>query len=210
MESERARRMADRVVEALARAGLDAGEAERVRIAYADAIRWREAAASALDSDRHPAFLHPGRTVLILADDVVESNPAVLAAAALTETRDRPLRVPDDRATGEDEEALGWRREVPPVPWRAEEGGPDGVDGLLEALVTGPVEVQRIVLAEALDHVRHAHLWTGEEERARAAELTSRVFVPLAARVDTTLSRRYRWWERRVGSVLARPARGAG
>lgn len=208
MESPRARRMGERVADALVRVGFAPDDVSRVGRAYDEAIRPRETGQSALSSDRHPAFLHPGRTVLILIDDVGERNPRVLAAAALSESRDRALRVPEDRVMGWDVEAARLRSQIPETPWTLDGGEAEDredADGaLLEALVSCSEEVRRIALAEGLDQIRHAHLWEEPRDRARAVDLTRRVFAPMAERVDPTLARRYRWWERRVGPALSR------
>lgn len=203
MESPRARRMGDRVAEALVRAGRSSEQVSRIGRAYTEAILAREGGDAALPSDRHPAFLHPGRTILILLDDLDEDRPVALAAAALAESRDIPLRVSFDQARGWDEEAARLQEELPEVPWRAvDREDADAV--LLEELVTAPTQVRRIALAEALDQIRHAHLWERPGDRARAAELTRRVFAPTAERTHPTLARRFRWWERRVAPALSR------
>lgn len=202
MESPRARRMGDRVADALVRSGFRPDQVDRVGRAYAQAIRRRETGESALPSDRHRSFLHPGRTILILLDDTGEDRVPVLAAAALTESRDTVLRVPRERVIEWDEEVARIRDEIPEVDWAA--GDRTDADAvLLEELVVCTDAVRRIALAEALDQIRHAHQWEKGPDRARAAELTSKVFAPAAERTHPTLARRFRWWERRVAPALS-------
>jgi hypothetical protein len=73
-------------------------------------------------------------------------------------------------------------------------------------MLVAPLPLQRIILAEALDQLRHAHLWSSVAERKRAVAIARRVLHPLATRVDEVLARRYGWWLRRVGPALERPA----
>jgi hypothetical protein len=151
-----------------------------------------------------PAHLHPGRVALILLRDVGEVDPDVLAAGILAESRDVRLRVTGESA----EEVLGarafrfWER-LPELDWTAAPDLPAAEDGdgeLLEALVTAEPAVQRIALSEALDQIRHAHLWAGAEERARAARVAGAVLAPAATRVHPVLARRFDWWVRRVAN----------
>jgi hypothetical protein len=167
----------------------------------------REAGENALPSDQHPAFLHPGRTVLILLGDFEEYDPRLLAAGALAESRDLELRLSPEVASEALETEAGafeiWES-LPSIQWHSSGNLPTSdVDAaLLEELVLAPGEVQRVAMAEALDHLRHAHLWESSEERRRAATLAREVFEPLSSRVHPTLERRLRWWLRRVSPKL--------
>jgi hypothetical protein len=142
--------------------------------------------------------------VLILLEDVAEIDPRVLAVGALTESRRDELRLDSERVErllapsqvrmrstlGDLSEGTQWWRALPPLGW----------------VVTAPPPVQRIALAEALDQIRHAHLWSSLEDRRRAVAIARRVMHPLATRVDDVLARRYDWWLRRVGPALEQPA----
>lgn len=160
----------------------------------------REWGENALPSDHHPGFLHPGRTVIILLGDLEVNDPVLLAAAALAESRDLRLRVPSDSARGVLEGEVGafelWKS-LPEIDWL---GSNDTVNdaALLEELVTVPREIQRVAMAEAMDHLRHTHLLESVVEQRRAATLAREVFGPLAPRVHPTLERRLNWWLRRV------------
>ena len=95
------------------------------------------------------------------------------------------------------EHVMEWWSALPEPDWRG--SGSPGDEELLERFVTAPEVVLRVGLAEALDHLRHAHLWEARRERVRARELAERVFGPLAPRAHPVLERRFQWWIRRVG-----------
>jgi len=212
--SPRALQMADRVANATALLGAESESVSYVLRAYAGAMERREG--SGLPED-DPDFLRPGRTVLILVEDVRENDPRVLAVGALAESRRDELRLePDEVARllasgGDPAEELEWWRALPALGWKGvpSEGQADEWsydERLLEDLVIAPPPVQRIALAEGLDQIRHAHLWSSPADRQRAAAIARRVLHPLATRVDETLARRYGWWLRRVGPALERTA----
>jgi hypothetical protein len=142
-----------------------------------------------LSSEDDPRYLHPGRVVLILLGDVEEDDPGVLGAGALAESREMELRV-------------GSAPALPLPDWGRGFGGEMSDSELLEALITLPTDMQGVAMAEALDQLRHAHLWSDPAHRARAAALGQGVFLPLAPRVHPAMERRLRWWVRRVGPGL--------
>jgi len=162
----------------------------------------RDAGLASNSSEQDPAYLHPGRVGLILLQDLEEGNPDVLVAGVCAESRAPALRIPAEVAEGMfDIAALALWRRLPEVDWR-----PEGVardPELLEELVTAEPNVQRIALAEALDQIRHAHLWTRSEDRARAAQFARGVLAPAASRVHPVLERRFDWWVRRVGDSFS-------
>jgi len=142
---------------------------------------------ASLDDDHHAAYLHPGRTVLILVRDVGVSDADVLAAAALCETMDSFLRVDLDRIR----ETLGS------VVADLLEAVPDAAsDRLVEELVTAPEPVQWIALAERLDHFRHLHMREGTERWPDLHEEGTTVWLPVAERVHARLATRYRHWQK--------------
>src|SRR5690606_30458754 len=115
----------------------------------------------------------PGRTALILLSDVGEVDGAVLAAAVLFESERRDLRVGHDRVAEEVGEDIAERLTRVPLP---------GDERLAERLLVEDEGTVRIALAERLDHLRHAHLWTLERRRGAHALAVS-VYAPVAARV---------------------------
>jgi (p)ppGpp synthase/HD superfamily hydrolase len=139
--------------------------------------------------DHHPDFLHPGRSALILLIDTGEARPEVLAAVMLTET-ERPAFAPERArivaalGAGTGERVAAITGNVPP---------PDAED-LAERLLLAHEDVQRVALAERLDHLRHAHLWPDVDERRRAHRQADEVYAGIAARVHPTLARRYARW----------------
>jgi (p)ppGpp synthase/HD superfamily hydrolase len=139
----------------------------------------------ALADDHDPAYLHPGRTVLILLQDTPERDPGHLAAAALVESEEPALRV----AVREIHDIVG--QEVADL--AAGVPIPPGED-LLERLLEVPSEVARIALAERLDHLRHLHLEADPARRIRMHREAEEIYAPLAGRVDPVLARRYAWW----------------
>jgi hypothetical protein len=214
--------MGDRLTKAAADLGAGREGVAYILQAYAGAMRLREGRGL---SDEDPDFLHPGRTVLILLEDVAEIDPRVLAVGALTESRRDELRLDSERVErllapsqvrmrstlGDLSEGTQWWRALPPLGWGDVSSEAHDRERLrderrLEDLVTAPPPVQRIALAEALDQIRHAHLWSSLEDRRRAVAIARRVMHPLATRVDDVLARRYDWWLRRVGPALEQPA----
>lgn len=208
MKTPRARRMADRIARAIGDLGVSPEGVARVVGAYGRAMTVRESGPAALPSEKHPAFLHPGRTVLILAADLEEAEVPVLALGALVESRDHALRVGEEVVEevlgGDYPEVFEWWRTIPRPEWDPAVADPEASCGeLLEAIVTAPEPVQRVVLSEALDHLRHAHLWESTKARTRAVELATTVLAPAAGRTHPVLDRRYSWWVKRVAPGLA-------
>jgi hypothetical protein len=158
----------------------------------------------ALSSEDHPAYLHPGRVLLILMDDLEVSDSHLLPVGMLTESRDRELRLSEvevREVLKEWDGAFELWKNLPFIDWGVSASADTDVV-LLEELVIASPEVQRVAMAEALDHLRHAHLWESQPERLRAANLARGVFEPLAPRVHPTLERRLAWWVRRVSPTL--------
>ena len=138
-----------------------------------------------LDDDHDPDYLHPGRTVLILLDDVGFADPVALAAACLLDTRRDDLEVADREVT----ERVGasvtaFRSSVPR----------SGSVTLLEDLLASEPEVVLVALAERLDQVRHAHLWRDLSEAPAVHKEASEVYLKMAERAHTRLAARYAAW----------------
>ncbi len=173
----RAAAMADRLATTARQAGIDETGITRISAAFRTAMRPRE---QHLEDDHDPDFLHPGRTALILMDDLGIRDPRLIAAGALLES----LR-PELAATSADDEVQALVAEVP-TPAR------DG-ELLLELLLAAERPVRIIALAERLDQVRRLHLREPTVWRALHQE-TTEVYLPIASRTDQTLARRFRWW----------------
>ena len=94
--------MAASVTSAVRGRGFSADAVTLVGRAHALAMAPRIAA---LDDDHDPAYLHPGRTVLLLLQDVGDVPLTALCAAAVHETERAELRVASDdvrRVLGEE------------------------------------------------------------------------------------------------------------
>lgn len=141
-----------------------------------------------IDDDHHPAWLHPGRSAMILLHDVERVDSIVLIIAALHESVDASLRVPGEQiraAVGS--HALEALQSLPRP----------GDERLVERLLLLGPGLALAALAERLDHVRHLHL--REDLIDTWADIhaeTSEAWLPFAARTDPTLARRYAHWVR--------------
>jgi (p)ppGpp synthase/HD superfamily hydrolase len=145
-------------------------------------------------------FLHPGRTALILMLDTEEGDPLTLAAAMLVDSERPELEAWDSltaRPVSGTAEPLAdffssYLQDAAELAASVPVRGSD----LLERLVTSDERVQRIALAERLDQLRHAHLWTDPARRRHAHDEATSLYAPLAARVHERLSQRFdRWCE---------------
>lgn len=146
--------------------------------------------------DEHDAaYLHPGRSTLVLLRDVGALPAPVLAAAAVHESEDQALRVSLERVRRELGDAVASVVESIPLP---------GDERLTERLVLLDPEARLAALAERLDHLRHAHLredsawWRAVHEEAGA------VWLPVAERTHPRLATRYRHWHRAFARRLGR------
>lgn len=139
---------------------------------------------------RAPAFLHPGRSALVLLLDAEVTEPRLLAATLLVESEDVALRLPSTELKGQiPAEIVELRDGVPPA----------GDERLGERLVTADQSVRLAALAERLDHLRHAHLWDDLDRRRAAHREAEAVYHPVAQRTHPTFERRYAWWIRMFG-----------
>ena len=196
MSDERDRLMEGRVGRTLEDAGLGADDVARVQAAHRLAMEPRR---ERLGDPHHPDFLHPGRTVLILAVDAGLRDPLALAAAALVESERADLRVDGGRIRAE----LG----APVADWVAAVPLPGA--GVAEALITAPRTVCLVALAERLDHCRHAKFWEDRAARERILAETASVYGPVAERTDDALARRFAHWAEAFARSLSRdPSRG--
>jgi (p)ppGpp synthase/HD superfamily hydrolase len=140
------------------------------------------------DDDHDPQYLHPGRSALILLQDLGETDALTLAVTLIFDSA-WSAWTPSDREV-DDARLSDLRGSVPK----------SGDEDLAERLVVGDDRVRRIALAERLDHLRHAHLWSDREARRLAHEEAVGVYAPVADRTHPDLSRRYAWWCRMFGA----------
>lgn len=141
-----------------------------------------------LDDDHHPAYLHPGRSPLLLMRDVGDVDVSVLVVSAIHESLDGHLRV----APAEVEGTLG------PAALRAVASIPrPGDERLVERLLALGPGLSLAALGERLDHLRHMHLrddlmdvWADTHREVTEA------WLPFARRVHPQLAVRYGHWVR--------------
>jgi (p)ppGpp synthase/HD superfamily hydrolase len=187
--------MAARVERTAARAGVDCLGRDLIARAIEAAMSPRLAA---IEDDHDPDYLHPGRTAVVLLDDVGLADPVALAAACLLDTRRNDLE-PSDREVTEDVGAAvtAFRTAVPR----------SGSVTLLEDLLSSERDHVLVALAERLDQVRHAHLW-GDLSEARSAHLeASEVYLKMAERTHARLAARYASWCRAFEEKYSNDAR---
>lgn len=177
--------MARSVVSAGRARGLGPSQLHRVERAYRLAMQPRVAR---LADDHHPAYLHPGRSALILMHDARSVGPEGLVLACVLESQDTALRVPLPSL----EETLGASTlaavSAIPLP---------GDERLLERLVALEEGPALAALAERLDQVRHLHL--REDLHAAWADHRSEVegvWRPFADRLEPRLAIRFDHWAR--------------
>ena len=138
-----------------------------------------------IDDDHDPDYLHPGRTIVVLLDDVGLADPVALAAACLLDTRREDLEAPDGEVTKRVSPAVtAFRNAVPR----------SSSSTLLEDLLASGSDIVLVALAERLDQVRHAHLWGNLAEARAAHEEVSEVYLKMAQRTHAQLARRYLSW----------------
>ena len=174
--------MANRVDQTAAGAGVDRLGRDLIGKALEAAMSPRLAA---IDDDHDPDYLHPGRTAVILLDDVRFADPVALAAACLLDTRRDDLEPSDPQVTEHVSPAVTTFRSAVPR---------SGSVTLLEDLLASEPDVALVALAERLDQIRHAHLW-GDPSEARAAhQEASEVYLKMAERTHARLAARYTSW----------------
>jgi hypothetical protein len=141
-----------------------------------------------LDDDHHPAFLHPGRSALVLLGDVGAVDPSVLVVAVLHESVDSDLRVPSDLLAEAVGPATAAAVGAIPLP---------GDERLVEGLLSLGPGSALAALAERIDQLRHLHL--REDLAGRWADIyeeVTRAWLPFAVRTHDQLARRYAHWAR--------------
>jgi (p)ppGpp synthase/HD superfamily hydrolase len=177
--NDRGRDMTQRVTDSAAKRGLSNADRETIVSALTLVMDLR---ADALADDHHPAFLHPGRTALVLLDDADVREGTLIAAGCALDSEHRELRVQPELLPENVREIVA----TIPVP--------DGSgDELFELLLSADRSVQLVALAERLDYARHLHLTPAGEWR-RFHELAREVYLPVAARAHPLLERRFGWW----------------
>jgi (p)ppGpp synthase/HD superfamily hydrolase len=187
--------MSARVERTAQTAGVDPSGRDLIGSAITTAMAPRLAA---IDDDHDYDYLHPGRTVVVLLDDVGLADPVALAAASLLDTRRDDLEAPDHEIS----------ERVSPVVTAFRNAVPRSCsDTLLEDLLASEPDVVLVALAERLDQVRHAHLWGNLSEARAAHEEASDVYLKMAERTHTQLAARYTSWCRAFGERYLAGAR---
>ena len=187
---ERAGHLARSVAEALRAAGIVGSPADLVMRSFAVAMEPR---LRFLDDEHHPAYLHPGRSALILLRDVGPSAEDALALAAIHESADETLRVETERVRAELGDRLADARLSLPLP---------GAEDLLERLIVLDAEGRLAALAERLDQLRHLHLRGGSQHWPSIYEETRLIWLPVACRTHPVLGRRFGHWVRTFAKRL--------
>jgi hypothetical protein len=166
--------------------GLSAADVKAVDQVHELAMRRR---VELLEDDHHPAYLHPGRTALILLQDVGAVDASVLILGLLHESTDSKLRP----AATEVVDALGGEASLHALAAIPKPGDERLVERLI---VLGPGSALA-ALAERLDHLRHLHMrqdlidtWADTHAEVTAA------WLPFAQRTHPKLAVRYAHWSR--------------
>jgi len=183
--SQRAEQMSGSVSSAARSVGFDDVAVAAVERALALAMRPR---VQHLDDDHHPAFLHPGRSALVLLRDVGAVDPSVVLVAVLHESTDPALRVAPDELAESVGPATAAAVGAIPLP---------GDEQLVERLISLGPGSSLAALAERLDQLRHLHLRDDLADGwADAHEEVTRAWLPFAARTHQQLAVRYAHWAR--------------
>ena len=186
MELEgRAAQMARSLAGALRSQGADEAEEAALARAFGVAMAPRS---ERLEDDHHPAYLHPGRSPLVLLHDVGSVDVSVLVVATLHESVDDHVRLPD----------VEMERAAGPSAAEAVASLPrPGDERLVERLLGLGPGLSLAVLAEWLDHLRHLHLREDLVDRwAESHEEVVEAWLPFARRIHPRLAVRYAHWAR--------------
>jgi len=184
--------MAASLVAAARQSGLDGAELAAVERAHLVAMGPRVAA---LPDDHHPAYLHPGRSALIILRDVGPVQASVLTLAMLHESEDDWLRPKRDQI----EDALGGEAGMATLDTLPRPGEED----LVERLLLLDPGVALATLAERLDHLRHLHMrpdLSGTWADAHAEVVG--VWLPFSHRIHSRLAGRFTHWVRAFGKRI--------
>jgi hypothetical protein len=185
---DRARAMAGSVERIARAAGLDAAAIDLVSRAYALAMAPRRV----LD-EHDPAFLHPGRTILVLLQDVGPLRPELLAAAAVHESEEARFRLDPSVVRRELGDRVADILISLPLP---------SDEDFVERLVTLGDGARLAALAERLDHIRHAHLRDDPTWWRALRDEVTLAWAPVAERTHPRLADRYRAWLRAISRRL--------
>jgi len=185
---DRARAMAGSVERIARAAGLGNQAVDLVGRAYGLAMEPRRV----LD-EHDPAFLHPGRTILVLLQDVGPLSADVLAAAAAHESEEARFRLDPSDVRRELGAPVADLLASLPLPTD---------DDLVERLITLDEGARLAALAERLDHIRHAHLREDPVRWRSLRDEVSAAWAPVAERTHPRLADRYRAWLRAISRRL--------
>lgn len=182
MARDRGADMAARVERAVNRAGLE-DHAMRLAGLFRTILEKRS---TILRNPEHPDYLHPGRTLLVLLEDLRVTDADVLAAALIVDS-ERPGLGP----SGDEAMQLAGARPAAiaaPIPAASAE-----FETRLETLLCLEPESLLVALAERLDHARHLHLRPPETFAAFHASIGS-ADLPASSRSHPRLAWRLQWW----------------
>jgi hypothetical protein len=196
---ERAEAMRRRVRARLEREPLALRDLHRVDDAVTAALEPRDAL---LENDHDIDALHPGRTVLILLDDLAVTDALLLAVGAHLESVRSDLRsVPADTGVRDVLDCIATPLLFPAAGGGA--GSADGMADLLEQLIVLNAEVLDVALAERLDQARHLHL-RDRSVWMEGLAVEEAVYLPLAQRRGGSFGRRYERWHRAFSARMVR------
>jgi hypothetical protein len=146
--------------------------------------------------DHHPDYLHPGRTALVAMTDGEVRDADLLRAVILFDSM-RPELTPSSAdvavVCGSGVEAI--RASFP--------GAGLAVEVMVEELLALERAAAVCVLAEALDHARHAHVGEDPARMRATLDRVARGYRPVAERVSPALASRLGHWARHFRKRLA-------
>jgi len=172
--------MSERLAREATRAGLQAGDIERLCRVFANVAETR---AVRIGNREHQLVLHTARTVLILIEDCGANDATLLCAAAALDTSDRMLMPELDTLPLEPAETALIGDVCAAV----------AAEHPLEELLVADPRVRLLAVSEALDHARHLHLQPAAEWPPMYDQACA-VHLPIAQRTHDALARRFHWW----------------
>jgi hypothetical protein len=186
LERARGRAMGARLVREARALGVDPDALSRILIAHDLAMAVRD---RAVPDDHDPDYLHPGRSALVAMTDGGVLDARTLETVIVFDS----LR--GDLAPADESVRAACGAEIVAVRAALPRGSmsPGQIKEVLLDL-DGPVAIG--VLAEALDHARHAHLGEDPVVMGEVLSQVERAYHPVAGRVSPPLAARFEHWGR--------------
>jgi hypothetical protein len=183
LERARGRAMGARLVREARALGVDPDALSRILIAHDLAMAVRD---RAVPDDHDPDYLHPGRSALVAMTDGGVLDARTLETVIVFDSLRGDLAPADESVCGA--EIVAVRAALP--------RGSMSPGQIKEVLLDldGPVAIG--VLAEALDHARHAHLGEDPVVMGEVLSQVERAYHPVAGRVSPPLAARFEHWGR--------------